>query len=112
MLDQVLGAGRAYLATYLKPKDVASLETKSDFPHDLVVRFLVYQITDKIELKGCCDDIKNCPYVTKSITPSNYKQWMQGSFLCKGGTKKVSTYLTLLHSYFCLFLYIFCMCLV
>jgi hypothetical protein len=84
------GDGSAYLATYLTPNDTASCETTADFNEDRVVKFLVYKVADKIELKGCCDDNTKCPYSSeKDVKASDFNKWRNGSFQCPKGTKKV-----------------------
>lgn len=88
-----IGAGNSYLATYLKPKETATLETKADFPEDRVVKFMVYKGTDKIDMKACCDSVKTCPYETEGFTTNAYQKWKQGSFACPQGTKKVCCYI-------------------
>jgi hypothetical protein len=84
------GDGSVYLATYLAPNDTASCETSGEFNEDRVIKFLVYKVADKIELKGCCDDTSKCPYSTeKDVKASDFNKWRDASFQCPKGTKKV-----------------------
>lgn len=78
------------MAVYLKPRDVATIETLTDLPDDRIIRFLLYKVADKIELKGCCNDLSTCPYSTElNVQLKDYNKWQSGYFLCPKGTKKV-----------------------
>lgn len=83
--------GTYYIATYLKPYENATLQAQTNFDKDQEIKFLMYRLTDKTELKGCCDDYTKCPFVTEnSINVADFNHWKPASFTCPKGTKQVS----------------------
>lgn len=56
-----------------------------------MIRFKVYKIAENLTLKGCCDNVLNCPYETEKTSKiDDFGVWKTASFMCKAGTEKVS----------------------
>lgn len=55
-----------------------------------MIRFKVYKIAENLTLKGCCDNVLNCPYETEKTSKiDDFGVWKTASFMCKAGTEKV-----------------------
>ncbi len=62
-------------------------KVEGGFKHPVVVAMKVWAATGGLQLRLCCDSLKNCPIVTSRNEPKI--EWQAKAFLCPKGTNKV-----------------------
>jgi hypothetical protein len=75
----------------LKHGALAKLETAVELAEDRVIRFQHYEATAGMLMKGCCDNLDNCPFQTDLEVNAVDHNWSKSSFQCPASTKKVRT---------------------
>uniref|UniRef100_A0A915IV85 Uncharacterized protein n=1 Tax=Romanomermis culicivorax TaxID=13658 RepID=A0A915IV85_ROMCU len=93
--------GQSFASVYTKPGQKAMLasagQIKSEgirtvYPlnADKIIKFKYYKAVDKVDLRGCCDSISNCPWSAGADSKiSDFDHWQGAQFVCPIGTLKV-----------------------
>ncbi len=78
-----------YAAAYMLSGQKAGIQADVELKEDRAIKFRYYEATNGLQIKGCCDTNRNCPFASNKDITIRDKRWKNGSFFCPAGTSKV-----------------------
>jgi hypothetical protein len=53
------------------------------------VTFQYYEVTQGVQLRGCCDSAANCPVASDPSVSVSDRDWKEDSFVCPPDTRRL-----------------------
>ncbi|VDM44895.1 unnamed protein product [Toxocara canis] len=82
-------SNQRFAAAYVRPHQWAALTTSLISGQAETIRFRAWEATTGLQLRGCCDSIKNCPFHTELGVNKESRNWKDYSLTCPKGTSKL-----------------------